>query len=134
MLSEAQRDRIALLVRVLRSGEYKQGRKALRRRTGGFCCLGVACDVYLRSTGDGEWEECSMNYQFRAGTGVGSQSYIPDAVRDWFGFPITDPIVVLDRVETNLTHANDFYFKNFEEIAAAIEETYLREEEDGTPS
>lgn len=29
----------------LRSGEYKQGKFALRDSEGGYCCLGVLCDV-----------------------------------------------------------------------------------------
>jgi hypothetical protein len=29
----------------LRSGEYPQGRGALRNKQGEFCCLGVACDI-----------------------------------------------------------------------------------------
>ena len=32
-------------VRALRSGKYEQATGALRRE-GGFCCLGVLCDVY----------------------------------------------------------------------------------------
>jgi hypothetical protein len=36
----------------LRSGEYKQARGTLQN-TGGFCCLGVMCDVYEKETGNG---------------------------------------------------------------------------------
>ena len=32
-------------IKALRSGEYKQARKTLRRRNGRFCCLGVLCDI-----------------------------------------------------------------------------------------
>lgn len=33
-------------VAALRSGKYKQAKKKLHNsRTGGFCCLGVACDL-----------------------------------------------------------------------------------------
>lgn len=34
-------------VAALRSGEYKQVRERLRG-SDGFCCLGVACDLYIR--------------------------------------------------------------------------------------
>jgi hypothetical protein len=32
-------------VEALRSGEYKQGREALRTTDNEFCCLGVLCDI-----------------------------------------------------------------------------------------
>lgn len=39
----------------LTSGEYKQARGQLRDDIG-FCCLGVACDLYIKETGEGRWE------------------------------------------------------------------------------
>lgn len=32
-------------IKALRSGKYKQGKKALRTSNNEFCCLGVLCDV-----------------------------------------------------------------------------------------
>ena len=32
-------------VAALRSGEYKQGRKSLKKLDGTYCCLGVKCDL-----------------------------------------------------------------------------------------
>lgn len=32
-------------VDALRSGKYKQARGKLKNRAGGFCCLGVLCDI-----------------------------------------------------------------------------------------
>ena len=43
-------------VAALRSGEYSQTVGALRKDDG-FCCLGVACDIYSRETGNGSWRE-----------------------------------------------------------------------------
>lgn len=37
-------------VAALRSGEYRQGRGCLMSAEG-YCCLGVACDVYEKETG-----------------------------------------------------------------------------------
>ncbi len=39
----------------LRSGEYQQGRQALRRDNA-FCCLGILCDLH-RKAGLGEWHD-----------------------------------------------------------------------------
>jgi hypothetical protein len=38
------RERVALLVEALESGQYEQGRWSLSK-DGKFCCLGVACEV-----------------------------------------------------------------------------------------
>ena len=63
-------------VEALRSGEYKQGGGKLRNGDK-FCCLGVACDLYMQATGDGGWtddgafvlggsasEDCRRDYSF----------------------------------------------------------------------
>ena len=41
-------------VAALRSGEFEQAKGALKDATG-YCCLGVACELYRRETGCGEW-------------------------------------------------------------------------------
>lgn len=48
----------AKLTANLRSGEYLQGRHALRptrKDNNGWCCLGVGCDLFRKETGKGEW-------------------------------------------------------------------------------
>lgn len=47
-----------LWIDALESGDYKQGREALRNGDS-FCCLGVLCDLYLKDTGMGEWQPTS---------------------------------------------------------------------------
>lgn len=49
-------ERRARWVEALRSGEYEQGFGRLRQ-SDVYCCLGVACDVYKRLTGQGKWIE-----------------------------------------------------------------------------
>lgn len=47
-------------VKALRSGEYKQTTEALRKRgSGGFCCLGVVCDI----SGLGVWKTPVKTYE-----------------------------------------------------------------------
>lgn len=48
---DEQKQHRAELVAALRSGKYRQIESALSRN-GGFCCLGVACDLIP----DGRWE------------------------------------------------------------------------------
>ena len=59
-------------VEALRSGEYKQTKSYLRTKKG-FCCLGVACDLYAKETGEGEWNDGSD------GTNIAGSSY-------WYAF------------------------------------------------
>ena len=71
------------LVEALRSGEYTQTYKALRDREG-YCCLGVACDLYRKIENPGEqWKpiEGGGVYEF-----MGSSGTLPHAVRNWLGF------------------------------------------------
>ena len=39
------KERVAALVAALRSGRYEQGHNRLKDEYGGYCCLGVACDI-----------------------------------------------------------------------------------------
>lgn len=52
-----------LWIKALRSGEFKQTSSRLRRTDGGFCCLGVLCELYRRETGKGEWVEPIRDYR-----------------------------------------------------------------------
>lgn len=45
-------------VAALRSGKYSQGRTALRKDDGTFCCLGVLCDVVSPEN----WESSPNHY------------------------------------------------------------------------
>lgn len=47
---------IKLWTAALRSGEYRQTRERLRNDAGGFCCLGVLCDLNAKSGGD-QWAQ-----------------------------------------------------------------------------
>lgn len=76
------------LVRSLLSGEYEQGQRALRVDDK-FCCLGVACDRFMKITGQGSWDFS------RAGdSGIpsfvvdheSSVGYMPKAVLEFYGF------------------------------------------------
>jgi len=75
--------RRSMLTSALRSGEYRQAQHTLQV-DGAFCCLGVACDIYLKETGKGSWGD-SKRY-FYDGVGDDSKTRLPAAVRDWYGF------------------------------------------------
>lgn len=120
----------------LRSGEYKQGKRTLRRieLDGGYsyCCLGVLAELAVKEgvidapklegtrTVYGRWEEGTNDW--------GSTAALPSKVVDWAftkkeiqrqGRPdLADPRP--DGV--HLSYWNDQRNKNFDEIADLIEE------------
>lgn len=140
------RENIRKWVDALRSGNYTQTNGALHD-TGGYCCLGVACDVAYREGAiavlpwDREGED-------------NNNSLLSHDVRDWLGVESTDPILFEnahvtwneDCTRTTLaacdcddswahddipaSGANDDYNKTFDEIADLVEERYLKDKED----
>lgn len=65
-------------VDALLSGKYKQGRSRLRTEDHGFCCLGVACDVFK---GD-----VNADWVGRAGTQImGEIVYLPPSIASILG-------------------------------------------------
>ena len=110
-----QKSRLRLLVAALRSGEYTQARGRLKTDNG-YCCLGVACDVFYQETGRGEWENVNLN------TGAWLFGYsgtsLPHVVQDWYGLPHTE------LNSGSMVSLNDGLKWNFDQIADEIEETY----------
>lgn len=99
-------ERQDLLIAQLRSGNYVQGTGRLKTNDGGFCCLGVACDIYAKATGLGLWDiHGSSRHMFVTNEYAGKNTEILDEkdengdvirvksgsvlikdVQDWFGF------------------------------------------------
>lgn len=77
-----------LLTAALRSGDYAQSTCFLNRVESvegipaGFCCLGVATDIFHKETGQGKWSDDGifLHGEERAA------SILPVAVQNWFGF------------------------------------------------
>ena len=93
----------------LRSGEYQQGRRALRDGDA-FCCLGVACDLYDRTAWDGN--------AFTQGPWVAYLTLL-ETVADSFG---------VGGIGHFLSKANDFG-ATFDDIADAIDlDTLMRQD------
>lgn len=85
-----------LLTDALRSGEYAQTRFKLRHLVPnseapeGYCCLGVACELFRKATGQGEWSPPNAVSGCAGflieGESVPVYSVLPSAVQQWFGF------------------------------------------------
>lgn len=71
-----------LWVEALRSGDYEQGVHHLRGEDG-YCCLGVACDLY-RQRGGGEWVQLEGRNWSRWAFG-NKRHDLPSNVQAWLG-------------------------------------------------
>lgn len=108
-LSPDQADLARRWVKALRSGEYKQATGGLRSEAGGFCCLGVLCDVVDPS----QWEPDGLWFRYR-----GNRGSPPKEVPSLLPFSWS-----LDRgVEiAELISRNDDWGWTFDQIADYIE-------------
>lgn len=100
-------------IEALRSGKYPQAQGRLRKPLSGvegYCCLGVACDLYREDHPGSEW---TPGGTFRASAyGPEESSSLLDPVQRWLG--------ISNLLENELIGMNDDG-ASFEEIAAFIE-------------
>lgn len=106
-------------VEALRSGEFQQTTRKLSDGNG-YCCLGVACEVYRRETGDGEWEQRG-DTELPVLTFLGVWNVLPDPVRRWLGLSEESGDWKDENGEWRyLTNTND-HGATFAEIADIVE-------------
>lgn len=113
------KERIALWIKALRSGEFEQWRGTLRGPDNKRCCLGIACDVFAAETNTGMWT-IDLDFDIDDNTTGG---ILPNPVSEWFGLEF-DPYLP-DNIRA--IHANDRLLWSFEQIADALEAKYISE-------
>ena len=95
----------ALWVKALRSGEYKQTTGQLRKDDG-YCCLGVACDLYgkhvLKRNRWKLYKRNKLSYTF-----LGRGGTLPPQVQEWLGLERSSDLGEL-KDGTNLMYMNDY--------------------------
>lgn len=120
---EEQKINRAKLVAALRSGEYKQIKGQLKSGDG-FCCLGVACDIFDPTKWrdeDGKLDRELKMYvtdnDYKAGT------FLPEEVRQFYGFHLAEGGFRSTEFgdSTALWKLNDSFNYTFEQIADVIE-------------
>jgi hypothetical protein len=138
-MPEVNKEAIAEWVAALRSGRYKQAHEELGVRfddnTMGFCCLGVACEVFADQLGltriahgrhgqtygyawmDGKRDRSTITF-----------GILPAPVADYLGFDNENPPLM--RGFSSCTQMNDADQADFDAIADAIEAEYLLEDDD----
>ncbi len=100
-------------VNALRSGEYIQTKRALRKSGNGYkliyghCCLGVLCDLHAQETGN----------KWMGNIYLGSEGTLPEDVIIWAGLPQNSPEVN----KGTLMRLNDSGDFDFNDIANMIE-------------
>ncbi len=113
-ITQAQHAKRQEWLAALRSGKYQQTEGILHSaETGGFCCLGVACDI----SGIGKWNEDS-NF---VGELFIAYSLPPDEIRTLFG-------LWADGLVSEAVDKNDEQRKSFPEIADWLEEQFAKDE------
>lgn len=112
-------------VETLKSGDYKQATGYLQTPDG-FCCLGVACDLYAEETGDGAWSEAGDYYQFVVDEGRQLQiATLPTAVREWLGLRTEAGDIDNENALTALNDAGVSFDQIAEQISREPEGLFL---------
>lgn len=130
-MREPNKENIQKWVEALESGEYSQGRMALKTEVG-LCCLGVACEV-SGLTEIQVYGNRTYIYRAKEIPEDKSRNYLPLSVQRWLGVDspnprVSDPRKGVDDDEiafkTHLANLNDEGF-SFKEIAELIRAEWL---------
>jgi hypothetical protein len=116
-------------VKALRSGEYPQGRGQLLDEKGGYCCLGVLCDLAMM---EGVTDFTPKGIPNRNKYG-GSYEFLPTEVKKWAGMKTENGSLRNIEIETpwgytvsSLTEFNDEMKYDFDKLADVIEENWRK--------
>jgi len=136
-----------LWIEALRSGKYTQGNSRLRDREGGYCCLGVACDLVTKLPyleGFMQWVETYKKEALFLDVNNHNTNYllIPKSIQfdglpkhhilehdsgEEYGIQVEIPYNLLNKsgidsfCKTTLADLNDVHEFTFEQIADVIE-------------
>lgn len=113
-LLEKQIENTKKWIEALRSGEYPQGKLALRTADNHYCCLGVACDILE----GGKWKNPHNETHNYIGQDGESATALPDFEREI-------DLGVSNNLMNELVHMNDDDDASFKEIAEYIKSEHL---------
>lgn len=118
-------------IKALESGEYNQAKSMLNNGQGGFCCLGVLCDVYAKEKKiKNYWKKSKNGFANNMETPGHSTGDLPKSVAEWAGLdrgelglcPIPGSKHALDDTLAALNDSSDT--KSFKPIIKVIKEKF----------
>lgn len=109
-----------LWLHALRDGEYVQGSGMLKTQENTYCCLGVLCDLYHKTTGKGLWDNYT-NMGFDTIVFEEHEFNLPDSVVEWAGLSELDPFIEGEKLSIHNDGDISTESKTFPEIADLIE-------------
>ena len=134
-MNDEQRNNMALWVKALRSGDYTQAQQRLHdTKTGGYCCLGVLCDI----SGESKFDvDGNFLYPDESGNEhIYHESFPPaELMQNFIGIGTNngnvevntgdqDELTIYRKVR--VSELNDEWNWNFDQIADALENTFLK--------
>lgn len=115
---EPTKEQIQKWCNALRSGKYKQGKDCLQRAQNTYCCLGVACKIFIPK----EQQVFNQNEIDKIGHLYGSMPDQQKQAPEWLEV-ISDTFQC--RTGESLPHLNDVKELTFDEIADCLELVYI---------
>lgn len=106
----------------LRSGNFAQGRNALKTESGAYCCLGVLCETAYQAGATEHWEAPNADSDAFYGDEAahandsmddehGSWATLPNNVQEWSGLKDRDPFVEVPTDHPRYEHTTLTPFK-----------------------
>lgn len=135
----ANKDNVRLWVDALRSGQYKQGDGYLQLigTPNRLCCVGVACEVAIQNGVNLTKKDNGHSVTYMDPDGAMDRFRMPRLVQDWLDIHESGggANVVADadghrRSDYDVISLNDSFGFTFENIADALEDTYLKDSDD----
>ena len=105
-------------IKALISGKYRQGKNALKRGTR-FCCLGVLCDIYLKTHRGSRWDEGCF-YPTKDSDFGSDVALLPEPVMNWAGMSSDNGVYM----ESQSLLADNDGGKSFDAIASIIKKEF----------
>lgn len=125
-----------LWIDALESNEYKQDIGLLKQKPSEnkhsfWCCLGVLCDLYIKHNpqahasweSDEDYDHTNSRIVYRfASPRVNERitAYIPLEVREWAGFVVENPQLMIEGDTVSFVEMNDVQKLSFKDIAGNI--------------
>lgn len=124
------KENMELLCKELETTNEAQATSFLRV-DGGYCCLGIATEVYRKTTGDGKWRSTSgrcHSFIYNDDEGIPDlrDTQLPTNVGRWLGIGDKGDIHV-NGTYSSAMYMNDTLNYNFKQIAHELRKTYLPE-------